>query len=170
MGPLTALDAEVVLDELGACRTMPVTELIAAPGKTILQEREFIRSIRLPKLEKGSQSRFFKVGRRSALAISRLTLSLLLTVNGDGTVKEMRAAIGAVFPRPVRFRKLEYTLVGKELTDERIEIFADQLAAKIPEIAGRRSSTDYKQPVCRMVCVRLLREMREAYGTSSDPI
>lgn len=113
LGPLTALDAEVVLDELGACRTMPVTELIAAPGKTILQEREFIRSIRLPKLEKGSQSCFFKVGRRSALAISRLTLSLLLTVNGDGTVKEMRAAIGAVFPRPVRFRELEYTLVEK---------------------------------------------------------
>lgn len=170
LGPLAALDAEVILDRLGVCRRVPVTELITGPGKTVMRDREFIRAIRVPKLDARASSRFFKVGRRNALAISRLTISLAILWEQDGTVSDFRAAVGAAFPRPMRFSDLEAMARGQKLTDEQILRIAERLSGKIPEIAGRRSSTDYKQPVCRMACVRLLREMRDKDGTCGHSV
>jgi len=170
LAPLAALNAEVELDCLGQRRRIAVTDLILSPGKTALREKEFVRCVYVPKLSPGIQSRFLKIGRRNAMAISRLTLSLVLNREADGRVAELRAAVGAVFPRPMRFPDLEESLRGQELTDEAVEAFAQALAEQIPAIAGVRESTRYKQPVCRMACTRLLKEMRDADGTDHDSV
>lgn len=162
-GPLAALDATVLLDEMGRQRELPFTEFILAPGKTALGEREFIRAFRLPKLAPAARAVFYKVGRRNALAISRLTLSIIGMPDGAGGLGGLRIAVGAVFPRPMRFADVEALAEGRPLTDELIDEIADAMAEKIPEIAGRRASTVYKQPVCRMALARLLREMRDEH-------
>lgn len=159
LGPLVALDATVELDYLGTRRWLPVTELIERPGKLCLQEREFIREIKIPKMPEGMQWRFRKVGRRQALAISRLTLTVLLTLESDGTIGAYRAAVGAVFPRPMRFPEWERQYRGQKLEAATAHEMAVALAQQIPEISGVRSSTRYKQPVTQLLCERFLMEM-----------
>jgi len=159
LGPLAALDAAVGLDCLGARRWLPVTELIERPGKLCLKEKEFIREIRIPKMPEGMQWRFRKVGRRQALAISRLTLTVLLTLEPDRTIGACRAAVGAVFPRPMRFPDWERQSCGQRLDAAAAHEMAAALARRIPEIAGVRPSTRYKQPVTQLLCERLLMEM-----------
>ncbi len=159
LGPLTALGATVELDCLGALRQLPITEVIEKPGRLCLQEKEFIRTIRIPKLSKEMRWRFRKVGRRQALAISRLTLTMILSLESGGTVETCRAAVGAVFPRPMRFSDWEQAFCGRVLNAATIHEMASKLACRIPEIAGVRPSTRYKQPVVQLLCERLLTEM-----------
>lgn len=159
LGPLAALDATVELDCLGARRWLPVTEMIERPGKLCLREKEFIREIRIPKMSEGMQWCFRKVGRRQALAISRLTLTVLLALEPDRTIGACRAAVGAVFPRPMRFPEWERQYCGQKLDAATAHEMASALARRIPEIAGIRSSTRYKQPVTQLLCERFLMEM-----------
>ena len=163
LGPLAALEASVCLDFLGTLRLVPITDLIQCPGRLCLRKKEFIREIRIPQLTSDTRWRFRKIGRREALAISRLTLTLLLRLREDGIITEYRAAIGAVFPRPMRFPNMEHEFVGKPLTRERCCEMADVLAEKIPEIAGVRESTKYKYPVTKLIAQRLLVEMGEGF-------
>lgn len=159
LGPLAALDATVGLDCLGQVRWLPVTEIIEKPGKLCLREKEFIRAIRIPKMSQEMQWRFQKVGRRQALAISRLTLTLILSLKPEGTIGSCRAAVGAVFPRPMRFSDWEQQFCGRRLNATTAHEMALTLASRIPEIAGIRPSTRYKQPVTQLLCERLLKEI-----------
>lgn len=159
LGPLAALDAVICGDRLGEVRWIPVTELIEKPGKLCLDHKEFIREIKIPKLREDIQWCFRKIGRRNAMAISRLTLTVLLRLTEEGTVSDYRAAVGAVFPRPMRFLEMEQQFLGRKLTEDTCREMAELLSLKIPEIAGMRASTRYKQPVTRLLCERLLREM-----------
>ena len=166
LAPLAALDAFVELDRLGRHRRLPLTELILAPGRTALEEREFIRTLWVPKLPEGARSGFLKIGRRQALAISRLTLAAVLILGAEGTIRELRLSVGAVFPRPLRFAELEKGARGLSAEDDCLEEIARALSEKIPEAAGRRASTAYKQPVCRLACLGLLKELRDGHDYS----
>lgn len=159
LGPLVALDAVVCGDCMGKLRWIPVTELIEKPGKLCLEEKEYIREIRIPKLREDTLWRFRKIGRRNAMAISRLTLTVLLRLTEEGTIADYRVAVGAVFPRPMRFSEMERQFLGHKLTEDICREMAELLSRQIPEIAGVRASTRYKQPVTRLLCERLLNEM-----------
>lgn len=163
LGPLAVLDAVLCLDALGLKRKIPFLDFILSPGKTILGEKEFIRAFYIPKLSLSAHSKFYKVGRRNAMAISRLTISLVGTKDAADCVSDMRIAVGAVFPRPMRFLDVESIALGSRLSDSVISQIANAMAVKIPQIAGRRSSTVYKQPVCEMALNRLLGEMRSTH-------
>ena len=162
LGPLSAMNAVVLLDYMGERRELPFLDFILGSGKTALKEKEFLRGVRIPKLPPDAQWRFEKVGRRNAMAISRLTVSMIAVFSDKNTLKELRVGIGAAFQKPMRFLELEQSAVGQPLLDENIEAIARAFSETLPQIAGRRASTDYKQPVCRMICARLLREMRDA--------
>lgn len=161
LGPLAALDATALLDRLGERREIPFLEFILGSGRTALMEKEFLRGIRIPKLPENTRWRFEKVGRRSAMSISRLTVSMVAEFSARDVLRELRVGIGAAFQRPMRFFELERAAAGVPLTDTKIEEIARAFSDTLPQIAGRRASTDYKQPVCRMICARMLREMRD---------
>ena len=95
------------------------------------------------------------------MAISRLTLAAVLVLGAEEKIRELRLSVGAVFPRPMRFAELEEGARGLSAEDGCLEEIARALSEKIPEIAGRRTSTAYKQPVCRLACLRLLKELRD---------
>lgn len=170
LGPLAALDAVICGDCLGRLRWIPITELIEKPGRLCLAEKEFIREIKIPKLREDSRWRFRKVGRRNALAISRLTLTVILRLTAEETITDYRAAVGAAFPRPMRFAEAERPFVGRKLTESTCREMAELLAGQIPRVAGVRASTRYKQPVTRLLCERLLREMRYPLEQYPDPL
>lgn len=163
LGPLAALDATLVLNRMGERRDIPFLDFFESSGNTVLREKEYIEAFRVPKPASGAVFRFYKVGRRNAMAISRLTLTLIASFSGERTVSDLRVAIGAAFKRPMRFAQLEASAVGLPLDDGAIERLSTEFSGTLPQIAGKRASTAYKQPVCRLACARLLREMRDEY-------
>jgi len=146
---------------MGDIRELPFLEVITCSGKTALREKEILCAIRIPKLENEYHWRFTKVGRRNAMSISRLTVSTLARFTDERRLRDLRVSIGAVFQKPMRFFELEQGSLGRALTDETIEEIAFAFSERLPQIAGRRASTKYKQPVSQMILARMLREMRD---------
>ena len=163
LGPLGVLDATVMLNHMGTHREVRFLDFFESTGETVLREKEYIEAFRIPKLSSDAVYRFYKVGRRNAMAISRLTLTLIASFSGEDTVTDLRVAIGAAFKRPMRFFELEASAVGRPLDDTTIDRLSRAFSGTLPQIAGKRASTAYKQPVCRLSCARLLREMRDEY-------
>lgn len=164
LGPLAALDVVAVLDRLGELRELRFLDLIQEPGRTALMDKEFIRAFRIPMMPSDALWRFYKVGRRSAMSISRLTLSMVLELSGDAAVRKLSVGIGAAFQKPMRFAGIEASAIGRSLDEAEIARLAESFAGTLPRIAGRRASTRYKQPVCRLAVARLLGEMRDEYA------
>ena len=72
---IAMLDAEVRLYSAteGTCRDIPVDTFITGPGQTLLRPGEYIEALRFSPPEASWRMAYEKVGRRNALAISRLS-------------------------------------------------------------------------------------------------
>lgn len=162
LGPLALHRARLLLRGPQGARECALGELVTAPYRNALLPGELIEAVRIDKLD--CPQRFFKLGRRRALAISRLAVSVSGRLT-DGRIDDLRVALGSAFPRPMCFPEITEAVQGERPTPELLRRIAAQTAAKLPEIAGVRASTLYKQPVSQKLLERLLGELFEVqYG------
>ncbi len=143
--PLFALDAEITLESAGQKRTVSLADFFLAPYETIRKRDELITDISFPDLPHGSRTAFLKLGRRQALAISRLSVAVLVT--GNETLDDVRISVGSVLPRFGRLSEAEEMLKGKPAHYDLFREAGRAGSAEAVRIAGRRWSTDYKEPV-----------------------
>ncbi|MGP1418361.1 MAG: FAD binding domain-containing protein [Sphaerochaetaceae bacterium] len=153
---LMVLDAKVTILHEGSKIEKNLEDLIIGPGENSLLNKDLVTCIRIKKLKENTLSDFYKLGRRKALAISRMTISVILHKDNDGIVDDFNIAIGATFPRPMVFNDVNNIPIGKKLSQQIVEQIASAISKKIPEIAGIRKSTAYKQPVCERLVKRML--------------
>ena len=118
---LAALDAIVHLRGSGGERTLPLTELHRLPGdhpeiETMLEPGELITAIELPRLPFAAHSTYRKVRDRASYAFALVSVAAALEVE-DGTVKDVRLALGGVAHKPWRALKAEAALRGGPATE-----------------------------------------------------
>ncbi len=111
--PLILLDASVVLQSEEGIRELLVDEFILGSKKTALRDDEIIVAVKIPKVEY-SYALYRKIGTRKANAISKLSLSCLITIE-DGTITDFRASSGAAGPKVARSREAEEIIIGNTL-------------------------------------------------------
>lgn len=158
--PLAVLRASVKLLGVGGIRRLPLEQVITGPYRTALAPGELITEICVDKLE-GYRQACYKLGRREALAISRLMVSAAAKRGEDGRIEDLRISLGSAFPRPQLFDDVDSIAIGRQPSEAVVQDVAEALSKKLPEIAGVRVSTKYKQPVSRNLAVRLLRTVLE---------
>lgn len=156
---LSVLHATAVVNHLGEERVMDFSDLIEGPYHNTLSDRDIITGLVIKKLPEGTLSDFTKVGRRKALSISRMTIATVLKTDASGLVELFTMTMGATFPKPMTFPDIDALLLGKVPTRADVLLVAEKLSAKIPEIAGIRPSTAYKQPVCQQLAERILTKL-----------
>ncbi|MEL7609151.1 MAG: xanthine dehydrogenase family protein subunit M [Bacillota bacterium] len=151
---LLAMDAEALVASGAEKRYVKVDELLVGINKTILKPDELILGFRL-QYRPDAYMDFEKIGRRKALAISRINLGVVLEFDGDA-VKHAAVAVGAVGKRAYRVAEVEGFLAGKPLTEERnaeAVTLIDEVVAR--NLAGR-STTPYKRKIAAAVLARAL--------------
>ena len=155
---LAMLDAEVRLYSAteGTCRDIPVDTFITGPGQTLLRPGEYIEALRFSPPEASWRMAYEKVGRRNALAISRLSACCAARWEGQ-RLTGLRLALGAVFPTPRRLYAAEALLL-REQPSPAAEMQAAEL---VTQAAGRRASASYKLAVTPELLLRTLRRTRE---------
>jgi xanthine dehydrogenase FAD-binding subunit len=156
--PLLIYDAQVVIRSSSAERRMPIGEFLLKPNRTALQAGELVTEIVLPKVADGYRGSFLKLGRRRGIAISRITLAVMLR-QAEGKVSDLRVASGAVAPIGVRFRNLESQAIGKRVGDSLWIELAQRLGEAVLEKTGMRWSSPYKLPVVQQMFYKLLCEI-----------
>lgn len=156
LAALAVLGARVTVNRLGRERQLTLEELIDGPYRTTLSHRDILTAVTIDKLPLNAKTDFTKIGRRKALSISRMTIATVLIQDPKGMVEQFCMTMGATFPKPMIFPDINALLIGKIPTEADVERVAEQLSEKIPQIAGIRPSTSYKQPACRKLCQRIL--------------
>ena len=144
--PLVACAAEARLSSKNGNRTLLVSDLISAPGRTRLAAGELIHSFVLKVPVQPQHFFFHKIMRRQAVAIARMNLAVQLALEPTGRIASARLAAGAVFATPRRLNEVEKGLIG-HLPEKKLFEEAGRMAVKaMLQVSGRRPSMAYKEP------------------------
>ena len=119
---LAALDAVVHTRTPGGERSIPLTELHRLPGErperdTVLEHGELITHVDLPPWAFAGNSRYRKVRDRASYAFALVSVAAALDVV-EGSVRDVRLALGGVAHRPWRATQAEHALQGRPATEE----------------------------------------------------
>lgn len=144
----------------------PVSELVVRPNQTKLPPGALLTALSYVVPAQGSRSAFLKLGRRNAMAISRLTVAALGRVDDAGEVAEIRLVPGSATPQIRRFPKAEAVLLGQVPTFERCQEAARVAVTEMTEITGKRWSSEFKEPALESMVTRALAQVFEARGTA----
>ena len=158
--PLMVLDATVVLSSWQDCviaqRLVPLADFFTGPSQTVIAPYEILSEIRFAKPASGFKARYVKSGPRPALEIS--TVSAGFGAVRGGGLSNVRLALGAVAPTPLRAIKTEAFLEGKSLSSDVIAEAAEIAADEATPIDDVRATGWYRTHLTRVFVKRLLED------------
>ena len=151
--PLLVLDAAVELAgwEDGEMRTrsVPLDTFFLGPGKIVKKPEELLTAIVFRKPASDFVNHFRKSGPRPALEISTVSVAVGARV-ANGRLGNVRVAMGAVAPTPLRARHVEAALEGNRLDADSIRAAVDATAADAKPIDDVRASAWYRARLARV--------------------
>jgi xanthine dehydrogenase YagS FAD-binding subunit len=156
---LAALDAQVVVLGEGGERVVPLDRLYRLPEDrpdldTTLVPGDLVTAVLLPALPAARTSAYRKVRERASYAFALVSVAAVLRVV-DGTVEDVRVALGAVAHKPWRATRAEEALLGEQATEQAfLEAAEAELAQAdpLPDLA-------WKVPMVRNTLVATLRDL-----------
>ncbi|MCF8128536.1 MAG: FAD binding domain-containing protein [Deltaproteobacteria bacterium] len=152
---LIAHGAKAVLAGKNGERTVAVEDLFVGPYRSGIRSDELL--LRFVLEPAGNRfSDFQKIGRRKALAISRMSMAVLADQEKNGTFRFIRVALGSGTPTPMRMREVESFFKGKRPDLQTLEAGAGLMAEEMIRITGRRVSTEYKEKAVQGLFMRIL--------------
>jgi xanthine dehydrogenase FAD-binding subunit len=157
--PLLALDAEVELMCVDAVRRVPIEQFFVHVRDTVCQPPELLTTIRWPISAPNSVARFQKLALRKADAISVVNVAVRVTYaenDEDDVCEDVRIAMGAVAPTPIRAHTAEDRLRGQKLSADAIAEAARLAGEATCCIDDIRSTAEYRQQVAEALVRRLL--------------
>jgi carbon-monoxide dehydrogenase medium subunit/xanthine dehydrogenase FAD-binding subunit len=140
-------------------RMVPLEEILLSPYQTSIEPDEILTAIPIKKLPPGTRSGFEKLSRRNAMAKGRMNISIILGLDKQKVISELRIVPGSVMPVAQRIKTAEKMLLGKIPDESLIDAAADTLAEEVFKITGIRWSTEYKEPVLKNVFKRVLQRL-----------
>jgi xanthine dehydrogenase YagS FAD-binding subunit len=160
---LTALDAQVRVLGPGGERTIAIGDLHRLPGDapqrdTVLEHGELITAVDLPALELAASSRYRKVRDRASYAFALVSVAAALDVR-DGTVRDVRIALGGVAHKPWRAVLAEDALRGAPATVDSFRAAADAELEAAQPVDGLDGGNAFKIELLRRTLVATLREL-----------
>jgi xanthine dehydrogenase FAD-binding subunit len=162
--PLLALDARVVLvskpDGELVQRRVALEEFFTGPGRTQRTPRELLAWVEVPLPPAGHRGEFLKFGTRPALDISTISLAVGAVTAGSRW-RQVRVAVGAVAPTPIRARRAEAALEGQALGRAAIDAAVQAAAADIHPISDVRASEWYRRELVHNLLRRVLSRVAE---------
>ena len=167
--PLVALSATATLASVRGRRAIRVAELVTGPYRTAATPDELLVDVRFRALEPGARSAFIKVGRRRALAISRLAAAVAALFDSDARILDIRISAGAAFPTPCRIGRAEQVLLGNAYSAELAERAGREAARAMVSATGVRWSREYKEPVLAAIITRAIRQCAAKEGLDVWP-
>ena len=156
---LAALDATVEVESTRGLRRIPLTDFHLLPGstphvETALAADELVTAVELPALPVAANSRYRKVRDRASYAFALISVAAALETT-DGTITDVRLALGGVSAKPWRAREAERVLLGAPATEESFRRAAE--AELAPAVAQPENT--FKIELARRTIVATLRQL-----------
>ena len=162
--PLLALGAKLTLVSSRQSREVPLDEFFASPFRSIKGHDELLTEIVVPPLSPRTGTSYQWLTKISGIDESLVAVAACVVFDGRGEViKDARIGLISVAPTPMRARKAEEMLRGKEASDGLVEIVAKIVA----EETRPRSRADYRRDMSAVLAERTIKEaIARAKGTT----
>ena len=164
---LAVHNAVCVLRSSTSERRVPLGSLIKGAYSTCARDDELLVQVELENCPAWKHSHI-KLGRRQAMAISRLAVAVIACFEG-GAVTDIRISAGAAFPIPGRIGPAEERLRGVRYDSEVPRWAGETAADEMVKATGIRWSTQYKQPVLAALVERAVRQCAAREGLDQWP-
>lgn len=155
---LLTLDARVLLRGSGGERELPIGEFLVDYYTTAMEPGELLVEVRIPAPPDGWDGRYKRFLRTAAE--HRPLVNVAVNARRRGPVcDEIRIAIGASTPVPVRITRAEAFLSGRTVTPEVLQEAGSIVARDIQALDDARGSADYRRQMAAVTTRRVLGDL-----------
>ena len=129
-------------------RTLPIDEFFVSYRKSALRPGEILKTIIVPRCSQQDITRkcaWYKVSKRREMDISTVAACFRVDLGLDGMVRHSRLAYGGVAAIPMRARKTEQALLGKQWCAETVRKVLPMLQGEFTPITDVRGSAEYRR-------------------------
>ena len=155
--PLIALGSELKIASTRGERSVNVEDYFSNNAVYGLKENELLIGIEFDKIKENEILSFSKLGLRKALAISRITLSMLIGLDNEQRIENIRVASGSIGKYPMREIDVEKALLGRKINDDTSKLAIMALHKSMDQRLKGRSTYPYK----RRAVISLMEEVIE---------
>lgn len=159
---LIGLGASVKITGLEGERTITLEEFFVGPGEAALQTGEMLTEIQVPNPPPNTRGAYLKLPARTVIDIAVVGVAVIVRLDSKNIV-DARIVLCAVAPTPIRARKAEELIRGKEIEDRLIAKASEVAAEEAKPISDIRGSDSYRK---EMVKVLTTRAIKKAIGIS----
>jgi carbon-monoxide dehydrogenase medium subunit len=157
---LLCLGAEGEIVEESGVRRIPLEDFFVGPGKTALRESALLRKIIIPLPPPNSTGVYFKESPRRAMDLAVVGVSCLLTLDpARNKCLDCRIALGAVAPTPMRAKKAERLLIGREVTEKEIAAAGEVAGEEACPISDVRGSAEFRREMVKVFVRKGVRDL-----------
>lgn len=158
---LLALDAQVELVGPAGARTLPLAAFWTGFMTTATAPDELVARILVPVAPR--RHAFLKLGRKAANTPAVITVAVSAAMEGDA-VRDVRIALGAAGPHPLRSAGAEAVVNGQKLTPDVISAAAATATEDAEPFSDQVASAWYRRRMVGVVVGRAFAQLAQADG------
>jgi carbon-monoxide dehydrogenase medium subunit len=151
---LVALEAVVELLSRTGMRRMKLSDFLKGSYETAIEPGELVSALIVPPADH-LRGTYTKLTAGSSEERPCVGIAALASMD-EGVCVELRLAVGAVSPKPVRLQSGESMARGERLTQELIERIAQNAGRNVDPIDDLRGTADYKRHLVHVLTRRAL--------------
>jgi len=141
-------------------RQLALNRFFKGPGATALGKQEIVISVNVPVPEANTGTAYLSLSARGQVDCTAVGVGVKLTMAGE-KCKDVKIAVGACAPVPMRIPEIEKMLNGHILSETRIEKAANDIAETMQPINDVRASASYRTKMVGVMVKRALIEARK---------
>ncbi len=157
---LMVLGAKVKIAGVEGEKTVPIEDFSTGPGQTVIKNGEMLTEIQIPNLPLQHGETYVKETRRRGADLAVVGVAALVILEGD-ILRDVKIALGAVAPTPIRAKKAEEILKGKKLGDKLLEEASQSASRESKPIDDIRGSADYRRKLIIVLTKRAVKQAVE---------
>ncbi len=157
---LLAMDCEVKFASDNGEKTIGLEQFFTGPNSTILEKNDILTEIIISKDIEQFEGLYLKHGPRKAMDIGIVNIAVLLNADfKSGMCNQIKIALGAVAPTPIRAKKAEALLHGNTLKPELIREAAEMAANEAKPISDFRASAGYRRDLVKNLVAKGIKQI-----------
>jgi len=161
---LLVLNAKVKISRSGGEKIVLLEEFFVGPGKTIMEPGDILTEIVIPPAPLDFRGEYIKFSPREMMDLAYVGVAVGVVVDGSRKIcRDVRIALGAVSPTPIRARKAEPLMLNQGITPSLAERVGEEASNECKPISDVRSSAAYRKEMVRVNTKRALLNAAAGY-------
>lgn len=157
---LIVLGGKLKIANIKGERLIPVEDFFTGPSVSVLAPDELVVEVQVPNPPPYSGMVYIKHTIRAAMELAIVGVATMVGFQ-NGVCNEIKIALGAVAPTPIRATKAETVLKGKPFSTKLVKEASEKASDEARPISDIRASAEYRKEMVRILSGRALNKARE---------